>query len=108
MPPGGLVDRGEPLAAAALRELREEVGVSVSEDRLRLLGVYPTSGKTGAPSCSVVFHARVESPIDVEMSPSEVSECGWFTSGQAATLTVPFDLRAAVDDHFSGRELDVR
>ncbi|MFH9958986.1 NUDIX domain-containing protein [Streptomyces roseolus] len=38
--PGGHVDRGETSLRAAVRELEEETGVRVTEDELRLVGVW--------------------------------------------------------------------
>lgn len=38
--PGGHVDRGETGLRAAVRELEEETGVRVTEDELRLVGVW--------------------------------------------------------------------
>lgn len=37
--PKGVADPGESFIAAACRELHEETGLTISEDRLRLLGV---------------------------------------------------------------------
>jgi 8-oxo-dGTP diphosphatase len=46
--PGGFVDEGETVAAAAPRELGEETGLRVGP--LELLGVYDTPGRDPGPS----------------------------------------------------------
>ncbi|MER8233150.1 NUDIX hydrolase [Streptomyces sp. NPDC094049] len=38
--PGGHVDEGETALRAAVRELEEETGVRITEDQLRLVGVF--------------------------------------------------------------------
>ncbi|MGW5003170.1 NUDIX domain-containing protein [Streptomyces hydrogenans] len=43
--PGGHVDRGETGLRAAVRELEEETGVRVTEDELRLVGVWDQSDR---------------------------------------------------------------
>jgi 8-oxo-dGTP diphosphatase len=108
VPPGGLVDGGETYARAAVRELREEIGMDADERGLRLLGVYPAIGKGGEPACSVIFRHRVTAFPAVTLARAEVRSARWFTREQAAELTIPFGLGKAVSDHFDGKELDCR
>lgn len=106
--PGGLVDAGEGYAHAARRELLEEAGVELAEEDVRLLGVYPSVGKGGDPSCSVIFHARVKSTIPVQVLAAECRDHGWFDREEARGLMIPFGLHLPVEDYFEGRQLDVR
>jgi 8-oxo-dGTP diphosphatase len=55
--PGGKVRAGEPLAAAAVRETREETGYRIALDGLA--GVYPYRKPAGAPRLRCVFTARI-------------------------------------------------
>lgn len=110
-PPGGIVDRGERYAHAALRELQEEVGIGVEEGALRLLGIYPSASKAGGPAATVIFHARYEVFIGSgmrEVNNAEVRDARWFGPETARGLTIPFGLRQAIEDYFAGRELDCR
>ncbi|WP_412026596.1 NUDIX domain-containing protein [Deinococcus yunweiensis] len=73
--PGGRVEAGETLAAAAIREAHEEVGVTVDAASVTPLGLcrYDHDGAQGA---DVFFLARAwagePSPLD------KTSEIGWF------------------------------
>lgn len=61
--PGGLVDRGETVEAAAVRETKEEVNLNVRP--LDLLGVYSYPGR---PVIVVVYRAEV---IGGELRPGD-------------------------------------
>jgi ADP-ribose pyrophosphatase YjhB (NUDIX family) len=76
--PGGGVRRGERPEEAARREVREEVGVSLSE--LLALGRY-TGTEYYDKDTVVCFYARAESPA---LTPrrAEVYEEGWFEWGR--------------------------
>lgn len=108
VPPGGLVEDGEIFAEAARREVWEEIGVDVPACTLRLLGVYPTRGKSGRPACSVIFYAEIPSQASVRVDPNEVASWRFFNHADVDAIHIPFNLDQAVSDHFAGRELDTR
>ncbi|HEY3829658.1 MAG TPA: NUDIX hydrolase [Solirubrobacteraceae bacterium] len=74
--PGGFVEEGEQVAAAASRELAEETGLRLGA--LELLGVYDTPGRDPRGwTVSVVYLARVQGASEV-IGADDASEARWF------------------------------
>jgi CTP:molybdopterin cytidylyltransferase MocA/ADP-ribose pyrophosphatase YjhB (NUDIX family) len=55
--PGGFVERGEPVREAAVREVLEEVGITVAPDGLTFVNVFSEPGET---VILVAWHARAD------------------------------------------------
>ncbi len=83
--PGGHVDRGETVEAAALRETREECGVEAEIEALH--GIYSYSGR---PVIVVVFRARMAEGSPEPRPADETLEVGWFGPDEVAALELPF------------------
>ncbi|MEE1927639.1 NUDIX domain-containing protein [Streptomyces sp. TRM 70351] len=77
--PVGKNDPGEPVTATAVRELREETGLVVAEDELRLAHVVhgARSAESSAGYLTVVFAARAWSGELVNAEPEKHSEVCW-------------------------------
>jgi ADP-ribose pyrophosphatase YjhB (NUDIX family) len=95
--PGGTVEEGESLAAAAVREVSEETGLAV---RLtKLVGIYSRPKLGGYHSLALFAAAHTDQAL--RLDPHEVVEAEWFAGDQ-----LPADLlwgqRERILDALSG------
>jgi NAD+ diphosphatase len=77
----GFVEPGESLESAVVREVREEVGITVREPRYRASQPWPFPH-----SLMIGFRAEYESG-EIECDQTEIAEAGWF--GRDALPMVP-------------------
>jgi 8-oxo-dGTP diphosphatase len=83
--PGGFVDEGETLEAAARRELREETGLAV--ERLEQIGTYGDPGRDPRGwTVSVVYLARVDAAALAPQAADDAEEVGWFALDEVPPL----------------------
>ncbi len=96
--PGGFVDDGESLEAAARREAREETALEVA--LLRQLHTYsdPARDPRGH-TVSTVFVARASGRPEAR---DDAKTVGVF-SRETLPTEIAFDHRAILEDYFSGR-----
>lgn len=103
MIPKGGVDGGETIAEAALRELKEETGLSLQTDATHLCSIRQSSGKTVEvfvaegdfdPSrlCSVEFEMEWPRRSGALHRFPEVEEARWMTIDQARRMMLPSQL----------------
>lgn len=95
--PGGFVDYGESCEAAAVREAREETGLSV--ELTGLLGVYSDPGRDPRHhTLSVVYTARVASPEEL-VAGDDAAKAQFFPLGEYHDLV--FDHAKILDDYLA-------
>ncbi len=86
--PGGLLNRGEPPAVSAARELAEETGIRVEPAQLRR-GVPNAIVHTGGRWVDMVYEASVPADSVLRIDQAEVHEAAWHPLDDLPPLTAP-------------------
>ncbi|HEY6788663.1 MAG TPA: NUDIX domain-containing protein [Trebonia sp.] len=87
--PSGKADKGESVTAAAVRELKEETGLTVDPASLRIAGIIHGAWGVEAPNgfLAVIFAAREWTGEPVNAEPRKHAQLTWFPA-----IDVPADL----------------
>lgn len=96
--PGGRADAEDSdLKSTACREVKEEIGVTIHPDRLRLLRQTHTSPHAGPVYHMFTFVYPVTGDFQTRLNPGEVEEELWITLAEAlARLELPYQIMAAL------------
>lgn len=109
--PGGAIDLGESVAQAAVRETREESGISC--EITGLVGIYSdpkhvihyTSNDEVRQEFSILLTGR---PLRGEPTPSDEStEVRWVPIAEAGGLTMDRSMRLRINDYLAHKETPV-
>ncbi|MCP3822393.1 NUDIX domain-containing protein [Streptomyces sp. A3M-1-3] len=77
--PSGKLDKGEPLTIGAARELREETGVEVSPERLRLVHVVHHKQSPEVERIGLFFEATEWQGEPVNREPEKCLDLRWWS-----------------------------
>lgn len=87
MQPGGKPEAGETSQQTVIREVREELGVELQEEKLRFLGVHSAqaANEHGFTVQSTLFsHPYTEACARISEGQAEIAEVAWFSLDDAA------------------------
>jgi 8-oxo-dGTP diphosphatase len=93
------VERGETLTQAAIRKAREEVGLELSRDQLRVVGAMHRRSEEERVDFFLSYPIAREAPRNLE--PDKCSELVWARISRLPEDTIPY-VQAALDNFQAG------
>ncbi|WP_342566145.1 NUDIX domain-containing protein [Paenibacillus sp. FSL R7-0345] len=91
--PGGKLDGGETLQMAAIREAREETGIRIDPDELRMLGTMHIK-TAGGERIDFFFQAKEWSGEISNLEPQKCDDLGWYDIDKLPDNALPFITKA--------------
>ena len=97
----GHVERGEPVTQAALREAYEEVGLALSRDGLRVVGVIHRRSREERLDFFLAYRLENRGEEPQNREPEKCSELVWANLASLPDDTIPY-VRAGIENFRSG------
>lgn len=89
--PGGFLEQGELPEQAAVREIMEEIALSVDPSALRMIDAVPgTSGQPHMPVMTICFELELEDAVALEAH-DDAAAAYWLPFEQLRPDLFPFD-----------------
>jgi 8-oxo-dGTP diphosphatase len=93
-PPAGHLEYGETLQDAAVREVKEETGVKLSHEDLRLVHIYQTYGKRDGPYIGFMFSTNSWEGEPKIMEPEKCDDMQFFALDNLPDKITPYAMAA--------------
>lgn len=97
----GHVEPGEAVTQAALREAYEEVGMSLSRDGLRVVGVIHRKSREERVDFFLAYTLESNAEVPRNLEPEKCSELVWANLANLPDDTIPY-VRAGIENFRSG------
>ena len=99
--PGGHVRRGESLADAAARELREETGITASIGRrIDTIEIMLPDGADGPGDHYVLVVFEADFVSGVVAAADDAADAGWFSIADVAGMDLTPETRQIIETHY--------